>query len=171
MTQKFIKLVLDLTTFDEDEFASEMGTYIEQGFEFKSMAELGDTEDNRVRLYELNKLCSNDIPGRGEFFTYEEFRTRRYGKHYDPKGAIIGIKQDEWIGMCATSNHSDEGFCFNEMTGVIRLYRRQGCAMALKLVGIRYAQQLGVQKIFTIQDTQNTSAIAMNRKLGYVDAR
>lgn len=112
-----------------------------------------------------------DIPGRGEFSATDEFCQKRYGEHYDPSGVIIGVSEGDWIGMCATSNHSDKGFCLNEMTGVTKVYRRRGIALALKLMGIRYAKGVGAQKVYTIQDTQNSSAIAMNRKLGYVDSK
>lgn len=110
MEREFIKLVLDLSIFDERPFASEIKSCMDQGISFSSIAELGDTEANRLRLYELNKLCSRDIPGRGEFFSYEEFSQRRFGEHYDPCGVIIGIFGNQWIGMCATSNHSAEVF-------------------------------------------------------------
>ena len=171
MDREFIKLVLDLATFEESNFSTELNECFAQGFEFTTMNELGDTEENRFHLYELNKLCSRDIPGRGEFFSYDEFCQRRYGEYYDPRGVAIGVTEGHWIGMCATSNHSDKGFCFNEMTGVINEYRRRGLALALKFMGIRYAKSVGVQKVFTIQDAQNSSAIAMNRKLGYVDSK
>jgi len=32
-----------------------------------TLADLGDTSPNRHRIYHLNKACSADIPGRGEF--------------------------------------------------------------------------------------------------------
>ncbi len=169
MKRTFIKLSFDLRRFDEQQYVFRLDQCQKQGIKFASLEQLGDTEENLRRVYELNKLCAKDIPGRGEFFTYEEFCERRYGAHYDPAGVIIALIGDNWIGMSATSHHSEKGFCFNEMTGVIQAYRRRGVALALKLLGIRFAKGTGVQKVFTIQDKENTSAISMNRKLGYTD--
>jgi hypothetical protein len=44
-----------------------------------TLAVLGDTSANRHRIYQLNKACSADIPGRGEFFSYEEVRPAALG--------------------------------------------------------------------------------------------
>lgn len=54
MDREFIRLVLDLTTFEESNFSTELNECIEQGFEFTTIHDLGDTEINRFHLYELN---------------------------------------------------------------------------------------------------------------------
>ena len=133
------------------------------------MEELGDSEQNRRALYELNKTCSKDIPARGEFFPFDEFAERRFGASYDPAGAILALEGERWIGLSATSNWSQKDFAFNEMTGVLREYRRRGIALALKTLGIRYARRIGVSKVYTIHDFENLAAIEMNRVLGYVE--
>lgn len=48
------------------------------GVSLASIAELGDTEQLRRRVYELNKECAADIPGRGQFFSYDEYIQRRF---------------------------------------------------------------------------------------------
>lgn len=170
MSRPTIKLKLILEDFEEGTFLEALTGCTEVGIEFRSMAMLGDGAMNRRSLYELNKLCSKDIPGRGPFFEFEEFSQRRFGDHYDPHGVIIGIAGEQWVGLSATSNWQERDFAFNEMTGVVREYRRQGIATALKLLGIRYAKSLGVSAIYTIHDFENNAAIEMNKQLGYVDA-
>jgi hypothetical protein len=171
MTRRTVKLALDLKDFDDTPFRHSLKRCSEEGIQFTSMNELGDTERHRRKLYELNKTCSKDIPARGTFFTFDEFCDRRFGDTYDPAGALIAIDQDSWIGMAATSNHSERGFAFNEMTGVLREYRRRGIALALKLLSIRFASSLPVRWVYTIQDIENTAAIDMNLRLGYQDTQ
>ncbi|MBO6703182.1 MAG: GNAT family N-acetyltransferase [Pseudomonadales bacterium] len=167
MTRPTIKLSLSIDEFDETPFLDVLERCHEKGILFRTITELGDGKENRQRLYELNKVCSIDIPGRGEFFSYEEFCERRYGPTYDPAGVFIAISEDEWVGMTATSNHQDRGFAFNEMTGVLRDFRRMGIAVSLKILSIGYAKQLPVKRVYTIHDFENTAAIDMNKRLGY----
>lgn len=169
MSRPIIKLRLDLAGFDEEEFLPILRRCEKDGISFVTMEQLGDTRANRYALYELNKLCSKDIPGRGPFFDYPEFVRRRFGNSYDPSGVILALHEPRWVGLSATSNWSQKDFAFNEMTGVVRDYRRRGIALALKLYGIRYARGLGVSKICTFHDFENVAAIEMNRRLGYVD--
>ncbi len=169
MTRPIVKLKLDVESFEEAPFRSAIQHCEKNGIVFKSMASLGDTSRSRHLLYELNRTCSKDIPARGKFFTYEEFSERRYGKGYDPNGVIIALHDGDWVGLTANSNWKQRGFVFNEMTGVLRHYRRKGIALALKLHGIRYAKRLPVQLAFTLHDAENVAPIQMNRKIGYVD--
>ena len=171
MNQKpVVKLKLAVSGFDETPYLPLFALCERSGIEFESMLSLGDTGEQHRALYALNKTCSSDIPNRGEFFTFEEFVERRFGAHYDPRGVIVARHGEQWIGMTAISNWQENGFGFNEMTGVIRAYRRQGIAMALKVLGVLYAQHLSLSTLYTLHDADNTAAIAMNRKLGYVDA-
>lgn len=85
-----------------------------------TMVELGDHEANHRRLYELNRLCSADIPERGEFYTYDEYHAARIERDYEPSTTVIALDDGAWVGMSAASDHHDEGFFFNEMTGVRR---------------------------------------------------
>ncbi len=53
------------------------------------------------------------------------------------------------------------------ITGVERAYRGRHIALALKLLGIRYAKARGALTIRTNNDSQNVPMLAVNRKLGY----
>lgn len=170
VTGATVKLALDVKAFDEAPFIPALNRCCSEGIQFTTMEELGDREEHRQKLYELNKTCSQDIPGRGMFFSYDEFCARRYAATYDPAGVIVALDQDSWVGMAATSDHSSKGFAFNEMTGILREYRRRGIAIALKVLSIRYARSLKVNWVYTIHDSENFAAIEMNRRLGYADA-
>ena len=122
-------------------------------------------------MYELNKECSADIPERGPFFEYDEYHRLRFEvPAYDPRGIVLAIDGDRWIGMAATSDRRRSGFVFNEMTGVRVRHRGRGISMAMKTFGIGFAGICGVSTVRTVHHPANSRAIAMNRTLGYVDA-
>ncbi|WP_344615950.1 GNAT family N-acetyltransferase [Dactylosporangium salmoneum] len=88
---------------------------------------------------------------------------------FHPGGVVLAVRDGEWIGMSATSLHPAEGYAFNEMTGVLAPYRGQGLSLALKLLGIRLVRSSGYRRVMTMHHPLNASAIAMNRRLGFVD--
>ena len=165
-----VKLQIDVQCFDAHLWQHYIRSSEQSGIDFHTLAELGDTEANRKRLYELNKVCSADIPGRGPFYCYEEYRAERLQTDtYTPAGIILAIEGNDWVGMSAVSHHKEQGFAFNEMTGVLKEYRRRGIATALKVLSIQFAASLGVPTIHTFHAAANAAAIAMNRHLGYTD--
>lgn len=57
-----------------------------------------ETGDFRA-LYELNKLCSADIPGRGAFYSYEEYIAGRINvPSYAAAGVILAVDEGTWVG-------------------------------------------------------------------------
>jgi len=77
MTHHWIKLELDVRTFDATHFTGYVERCRTAGIRLTTLAELGDTSSHRRTLYELNKECSADIPDRGEFYTFEEYLESR----------------------------------------------------------------------------------------------
>jgi GNAT superfamily N-acetyltransferase len=63
----------------------------------------------------------------------------------------------------------DEGYAFSEMTGVLRPYRGRGLSLALKLLAVRFGRSEGYRWLRTFRHPRNASAIATNRRLGFVD--
>ena len=169
MDKQIVKLKLDIEFFDESPFISALALAQSNEINFSTMQDLGDSENNRRKLYELNKICSADIPERGEFFSYDEFCKRRYGNSYDPAGAIVARHNSKWIGLSVISNWSHKGFVFNEMTGVLRDYRRKGIAITMKILGIRFAKSTDAKVIYTSHHHENYQAIELNKRLGFVD--
>jgi RimJ/RimL family protein N-acetyltransferase len=169
MTGHWVKLELDVASFDERRFEEYVARCHAEGIHLTTLAELGDTPEHRRALYDLNKECSADIPERGEFFSYDEFTERRIAvPSYDPRGVVLALDGDAWIGMSATSDHGD--IVFNEMTGVRAAHRGRGISVAMKIFGMSFVKALGARTVRTLHHPANASAIAMNRKLGFVDA-
>lgn len=119
MTPLWVRLILDVDKFDAGAFADVVDSCLRDGIVFTTMTELGDNESNHRRLFELNRTCSADIPARGDFYTYTEYCAERIDcDTYDPNTVVIALDEGEWVGMSAASDHRDQGYFFNEMTGV-----------------------------------------------------
>lgn len=169
MVVEWVRLKLDLDAFNEARFAPYLRRCRQAGIEFTTMAALGDTAAHRHALYELNKTCSADIPERGEFYTFDEYLAQRIEiPTYDPQGVVLALDGASWIGMAAASLRP-EGHAFSEMTGVLASHRGRGIALAMKLLTIGYARSHGVHWLRAFHHPGNTSAIGMNRRLGFVD--
>jgi GNAT superfamily N-acetyltransferase len=55
----------------------------------------------------------------------------------------------------------------NEMTGTAPGFRRRGFARLAKEMTIRWAAELGIERILTSNDSTNTDMLALNEHLGY----
>lgn len=65
---------LDLATFDETRLRGVIESVTAQGIRLFSLADAGETDGNKRKLYDLNKRSTLDIPGSdGTFPRYEDF--------------------------------------------------------------------------------------------------
>jgi RimJ/RimL family protein N-acetyltransferase len=168
ITRQAIHSCLDPATFNDAPFVDYLSRNEAGGIRFTTLADLGDKLENRRLLYELNKTCSADIPGRDPFFTFEEFCQWRFeSQAYTASGVILALDGNRWVGLSAATHHQKENFVFNEMTGVIPQYRRRGLAIALKLLVVQFARAVGVDLIRTFNDSMNEPMLAVNRRMGY----
>jgi len=168
---EWIKLELDVASFESDGLQTDVERVTTSGIVLTSLEDLGNTTDNRYRMYKLNAECSADIPGRGEFHSWDEYqRARLEAVSFDPSGVILAIDGDQWIGMSALSHREAVEYGFAEMTGTVRSHRKRGIAIAMKVSGIAYAKELNLSTIRTVHHPGNDAMIGLNRRLGFVDA-
>ncbi|HLL80225.1 MAG TPA: GNAT family N-acetyltransferase [Ktedonobacteraceae bacterium] len=167
---------LDLATFDEARFAGVIEAVEASGIRFFTLAELGDTEEARRHLYEINMRFSQDNPGRAghSTMTYEEFTGRVFNSRwFRSDGQIIAADTtdpndgDKWVGLAAVGYYPKSNSMHNAFTGVDRAYRGRHIALALKLQAIRVARAYHATSIRTDNDSENAPMLAINRKLGY----
>lgn len=163
---------LDLEAFDESPYLGTLASVAEAGIRVRSIADFGDTPDARKKLYEVNAITDQDVPGWiGPGLSFEEFNEWVYGSEwYRPDGQLIAADGDRWVGICAVRLYPDARQAFNVHTGVIPAYRMRHIAQALKLAAIRYARNQGARSLSTHNDSTNGPMLALNRKLGYVPA-
>jgi RimJ/RimL family protein N-acetyltransferase len=161
---------LELASFDERPFLTALERARAAGLRFFSLAELEPvTEEVQRRLYELNRITGLDNPGNeGNFPSFEEFRGFVFeASWFRAAGQILAADDERWVGLAAVSYDPEAGLAHNAFTGVLHEYRGRGLATALKLLAIRYAQQLGARAIRTGNDSRNAPMLTINRKLGY----
>ena len=162
---------LDLESFDETPFAGIIEAVEATGIRFSSLAQEGDTETNRRKLYELNKVSALDIPGfEGEFESFEQFSKYVFeASWYDVEGQILAIDGDNYVGIGAVGFSRITKAAFNAFTGVHPEFRGRHLALAVKLLGIRFAKSRGATYFRTGNDSQNAPILHTNRdKLGFV---
>ena len=173
---------LDLESFDESPYAPILEDNAASGIRIHSLADFGDTQEVRRKLYEVNAVTDRDVPGwTGPGLSFEEFNEWVYESGwYRPDGQLLAADGaadskvdgaadgDRWVGICAVRLYPEARQAFNVHTGVIRSYRRRRIALVLKLAAIRYARAQGARTICTHNDSMNGPMLALNRNLGYV---
>jgi ribosomal protein S18 acetylase RimI-like enzyme len=161
--------MLALQSFDERLFAEVIETVEATGIRFLSFAELGDTPENRQKLYAINRATSLDIPGSDSTFPSFEHSSNWLfpAPWFRAEGQLLALDGDNFVGYCSIGYFQETNSMYNFMTGVERAYRGRKIALALKLLAIRFAKAYGAEYIRTNNDSQNEAMLAINRKLGY----
>lgn len=160
---------LDLITFDEHRFDDLLARVHADGFCFFSLAEAGVTEENKHKLYEVNRASALDNPGNnGIFPDFYAFSKNVFdASWFRADTQILASHADRYVGIAAIGIYPEDNYASNAFTGVLREYRSRGLAQALKLQTILLAKKAGVRYVRTNNDSQNAPMLAVNRKLGY----
>lgn len=160
---------LDLTSFNEHRFDDLMARLSGQGFRFFSLAEAGLNEENKRKLYEVNRASGLDNPGNdGVFPDYYAFSKNVFeASWFRADTQILAAQGEQWVGLAAIGIYPVDNHAYNAFTGILREYRGRGLAQALKLQTILLAKREGVRYVRTHNDSNNAPMLAVNRKLGY----
>jgi GNAT superfamily N-acetyltransferase len=167
-------MTLDLRAFDDQPYDALLTRLEGEGFQFTSMAELGDTEAARRQLYLLNEATSMDIPGAGgepSWASFEDFQSSVcQASWYLPAGqkVVIDSVAGTWAAMSAITRFEGATYAYNLHTGVARAYRGQKLGQAVKITALRFAREvLHMDEVRTHHNAKNTPIIAIDRKFGY----
>jgi len=159
---------LDLTGFEESPFLPQIAPVAAAGIRIASLADFGDSQPARKKLYEVNYAAALDIPGVTEWMSFDDFESAICGADwYRPEGQLAAIDGEAFVGIAAVKLVAQTHGSYNLVTGVLRDYRRRKIALALKLAAIRYARLNGAEYIRTNNDSLNPAILALNTKLGY----
>ncbi len=160
---------LNIAEFDVAEFKQVLDDIAEQGVEIKSLADLGNTENIRRQLYDVNYAVAMDIPDRtNDFLSWSDFQTKIIGSEwFDPTTQLLAMHQGEAIGIHALRHVTETNSMYNLITGVRQAYRGRKIAQALKLAGILIAKERNITYIRTHNHSKNKGMLAINAKLGF----
>jgi GNAT superfamily N-acetyltransferase len=160
---------LHLADFNEQQFIGVVGHMEADDIRFLSLADLGDSDEARRKLYDINATLARDVPGHdGEFMPFEQFqKTVCSASWYRPDGQIVAVVDGTWVGMAAVGYFQNTNSMYNMFTGVDPAWRGRGIALALKLLAIACARRYGAAYISTNNDSENAPMLAINCRLGY----
>ncbi len=142
-----------------------------QSVKITTLAELGDTAENRRRLHVITRAADEDTPfvadwGLMDYAQYERFILD--AKWFRPEGTFIALDGEEWVGAHTLGPTADPKQYSTDFTGVLRSHRGKGIALALKVRGIEWAQSNGATSISTQNDLTNAPMRKINVDLGFV---
>lgn len=169
-----IEMMFDLKTWDEARYESILRALRSQGFHFTNMAELGDTQAARRKLFALNNSAaatdpgSNGIPPWASFEEFERDVCNAYWYHPDGQIVAIDTRTGEWAAMSAITVFQGADHAYNLFTGTDVRYRGRKLAQAVKSLALRKAREYGVDTVRTSHTSENAAMIAIDTKLGYV---
>lgn len=165
---RIVPVMLDLAAFDPARFTSPAP----DGITFFSYAEIGDTEENRRKLYTLAAVLDRDAPTNdvhSEPPPFEEFTKHFDRPEWDNDALILAaVDSGEWIGASQLRFQEHTNIAWTFLTVVLPKYRGLGIALALKLRTIDAARARGCPRILTENHEDNAPMRAINRKLGFV---
>jgi GNAT superfamily N-acetyltransferase len=161
---------IDLKTFDERPFVDALDKVLAEGIRIYSLADVGDTVEERRKLWSVNYETSLTDPGSvGTFPAFDDMMDIwKNADWFTPAGQFLAVEGERPVGMAAVGYFRQTNSFYNMMTGVMPPYRGQKIAQALKLVTIRFAREQGGDYIATNNESTNAPMLAINRKLGYV---
>ena len=168
-----VEMRLDLRTWEDQHYDELLEALKTQGFLFTNMAELGDTQEARWKLYALNNGAAATDPGSNgipPWSTFEEFELDVCkSQWYRPTGQIVAIDTHtgDWAAMSAITIFEGADHAYNLFTGTGMRYRGRKLAQAVKIQALRVARTFGVEAVCTSHNSENTAMIAIDMKLGY----
>ena len=163
-----VPALLDLTAFDPSAFDRP----VPDGLRLVSLAEAGDTEENRRKIWALDGVVHRDIPTHdvlSDHPAFDDWVKNLDGPEYDPRAVVVAENAaGEWVGLTVLSFQEDTAIAWTNITGVLPEYRGRGLARALKLRAIDAARARGCTLILTENHEDNAPMRAINKTLGFV---
>ncbi|MCI0713246.1 MAG: GNAT family N-acetyltransferase [Chloroflexi bacterium] len=162
---------LALDDFDTTPFADLISRLEDEGIHITTLAQLKESDpDWRQKLFDLDWILSIDVPTPESPVrpTLEQY----FKQHvHRPDVSLdlwhIAVHDGRWIGMTnLVLDMAEDDIIHNDLTGVLRDYRRRGIATALKVVALKAAQQLG-RRVVKTSNEENNPMYQININLGF----
>lgn len=163
---------LPVAGFDFAPFVSNEQKAAQSGIVIKTLPELADDPDRDRKLYDLDWAVTLDMPSSDTLTEpgFDDWHKHVFGSpNFLPDAWFVACDGPKYVGLSFLGNSQGSTDTFYQgTTGVLRDYRRKGIAFALKLRGVRYAQEAGREKITTWNATSNRPMLAINEAMGFI---
>ncbi len=162
--------ILDLETFDSTPYHGLAERLEGEGLFIRSFQDLASDSLRYWKIFQLLEEVMSDVPYPEEHtkMSFEYFQGDFLSPNLLPEGYLLMLAGEEYVGISNLWRFAVDSDLQQGITGVRRAYRRRGIALALKLAGIRYAQEQGKRRIRTNNEIGNQPMLALNEKLGFV---
>lgn len=162
---------LDLRQFDPDQFRPTVESVRSAGFEIVTYTEYAarnpDTFHHDLWRLECDVLADVPFPEPHKDETLDEFVKFMESPLTRLDSMVVALKDGQVAGMSQlTPNRVDLKVMATGLTGVRREHRRQGLALAMKVVSLTWAKEHGAQWVFT-DNEENNPMYDLNLKLGF----
>jgi GNAT superfamily N-acetyltransferase len=163
---------LDVAAFDFASFSGADERVTQAGISITTLAAERERDPDVLgKLYQLHATCERDVPSVDPVtdVPVELFLARAI----EAPGALadahfLARHGERYVGLSSLFRSlEDPHILYQELTGVLRDYRGQGIAMALKLATVRYARTHGYREIRTWNDTRNRPMLRINEAMGF----
>lgn len=171
LVQTELTSTLDVTQFDIQQFDVLMQKMQKQKIQFYSVSELQEQDADWMKnLWDLDWTIVQDVPrsAPAKRQPFEQFKKMiMIDESYYPDANFVAIRDGDYIGLTGLSfNVINPTLAYTHLTGVIRDYRRQGIATAIKVHAIQCAKENGVLQIHTMNNEINPM-FNLNLQLGF----
>ena len=166
--QHLFESSLSLPGWDPAPFLGAVEAVQATGIRFTTLAQEGELESLLRPYYEFSADLVQDIPGMEDRPRYPYAEWLKWVKEdpeFDPNLILLAADGDRWVAVAQLLKLT-HGY-YNGFTGVDRAYRGRGLSLALKVVSLMRAKELGAPFVRTNNDSTNQPMLATNRRLGY----
>lgn len=162
---------LKLSEFDGTRFSPEGSNVSVSGLEILTLGELSDRFPDAwiEKVWRLEMDLMADVPLQAQFteIPLETYRQQVLDAHFDRSSSFIALVDGVWAGMTRIHrNHVDPRLAATGLTGVLKPYRRQGIARALKVHSLQWAKENGIERVGTDNEANNPM-LKLNVELGF----
>lgn len=163
---------LDPSAIDVSQFGDVVARVARAGIRIDPLSEIKQTEPDWIdRIAGLYATIEEDVPTSvptappvREVFIAEAIESSLAV----PEGFFVARDGERWVGLTEIRKSHLQDHYHQELTGVLRAYRRRGIAVALKVRGLLWARSAGAVELKTWNDSRNEGMLAVNGLLGFV---
>lgn len=156
--------------FSLEPFQPYIDAVLDSGLRISNLAELGDTEENRYRMWEIEHVTDFDIPGLDpdQLTSWEDAKQSWFtASWYNPAGEIVVLDGDTWVGSSACAELSPGVCWYVQRTCVLKEYRGRGIATAVKALATQYAKDRGATVLRANNHSTNFPMLAISKKFNF----